>query len=678
MMLSIKLDASVAAGLYLMTFLSPLTLIGLLLVALPLAIHLLVRRRARRLDFPSLKFLRETPSFKLYPRRIRQPLLLALRAAAIILLVIGLARPFLTSRKQPAPVRFILIDASLSMKARGRADAAREQARAIINKLSGNERAAIIAFSSEAKTLSETTADRRKLLEAVECYQPTGGATRYDAGLMEVVTQQRREPQAASEVDIISDFQQAGLEEPFAARHDADLSIVIYPVGSQVDRNAFLTDESVGKNERGVELSATEIVSETDGRRGARRTWTIDALTGVRSGVEWQTEANGQLTGRLKVLDADDFDADDERFFAFQPPREMRVLLIEDEGDASLYLRAALEASSDERASSVKLDRARQLPSNATDLGSYSLVVLTLHGVPRENEASVLTEYARFGGTVWMFLARDLDAESWSALAHREEGRELPFESMTRISGQRLSFGAADTDAPQLRALGESALASLRAVRINAGYTLAPRVSAATLMRWNDGRPAFVSTRVGEGNILLLATSPERASSELGASPSFPALASAILRSTSVVREPLSRTIGEAVRLNVALDADVKITNMEGRVSETKARELARQPLAYFDEPGIYRLEYAGGQKFLAFNSVVGESERALATEDKLKQIFSVEKKENRLGADTSNWREALERSGSAWQYFFIAAFLLMIAELFAAMRQHRITENNP
>jgi hypothetical protein len=660
-----------------MTFLAPLTLICILLVALPLAIHLLVRRRARRLDFPSLKFLRETPSFKLYPRRIRQPWLLALRAAAIILLALGLARPFLTFRKQPTPVRFILLDASLSMKARGRADAAREQARAIINKLSGNERAAIIAFSSEAKTLSETTADRSKLLEAIERYQPDGGATRYDAGIAEVVTQQRREPQAASEVDLISDFQQAGLEEPFALRN-ADQRIVLHPVGSQVDRNAFLTDESVEKNERGVQLSATEIISETDGRGGARHTWTLDALTDERSGIEWRTEASGQLTGRLKVLDADDFDADDERFFAFQPPRETRVLLVEDEGSAGLYLRAALEASSDDGAASVKLDRLRQLPDNEAVLASYSLVVLTLHGAARENEASVLTQYARAGGTVWMFLARDLDAESWSALARKEEGRELPFEGITRISGQRLSFGAADTDAPQLRGLGDGALASLRAVRINAGYALAPRVNAATLMRWNDGSPAFVSTRVGEGSIMLLATSPERASSEMGASPSFPALASSILRSTSVMREPLSRTIGEAVRLNVAPETSVKITNMEGRVSETKARELVRQPLAYFGEAGIYRLEFAGGQKFLAFNSEPSESERALATVDKLKQFFSVEKREHSLGADTGNWGEALERSGSSWRYFLIAAFLLMIAELFVAMRQHKIAADNP
>src|SRR5947207_13235447 len=112
-----------------MVFLSPLMLVGLLLVALPIIIHLLVRRRARRLDFPSLAFLRETPSFKMYPRRIRQPLLLALRAAAIILLVMGLARPLITLHTPThAPVRFILMDASLSMNKLGRAEPALELA----------------------------------------------------------------------------------------------------------------------------------------------------------------------------------------------------------------------------------------------------------------------------------------------------------------------------------------------------------------------------------------------------------------------------------------------------------------------------------------------------------------------------------------------------------------------
>lgn len=660
-----------------MTFLSPLTLIGLLLIALPVAIHLLVRRRARRLDFPSLAFLRETPSFKLRPRRIRQPLLLALRAAAIILLVMGFARPLLLLRRQmTAPVHFILMDASLSMQTRGRTDAAREQARAIVNKLRGNERAGVIAFSSEAKTLAPLSSDRAQLLAAIERYQPTGGAPDYDTAFTEIKTQLRREPQTTGEISIISDFQESALEmqRNIIASRAAPLPVATYLVGAEVERNAFLLDEDARRTERGVELSATEIISDGKGRSGERHSWTLDANVGARPGIEWRTQANGQITGSLSALEPDDFDADDARFFALQPPRETRLLLIDDGTESSLYLRAALEAAGDEGATKIPLDTRRELPGTAADLASYSLVVLTLHGAARAQEMNVLAEYARAGGNVWVLAARDLDAESWNALARSEAGRALPFESLTRLSGAILSFSAMDTDAPQLRALDENSQAALRAARVNAGFAVSQRESASTLMRWNDGSAAFVSEPIGEGTIMLLATSPERASGNLGASPSFPSLVSSILRSTTSAREPLSQTIGEPVRLSIAPDADVKITSMDGRARATKARELVSHPLRYFGEPGIYRLEFAGAEKFLAFNSPGVESERALATVSDLKSFFSVATAEGRRAASANSQREAAERNGAAWEYFLIAAFLLIVAELLVAMRQRRIS----
>jgi hypothetical protein len=166
-----------------MSFLAPVTLIALTLLALPVLIHLLVRRRAKRLDFPALRFLRETPSFRLYPRHIREPLLLALRLTALALLILGLARPFVRFNTGNNQTRIILLDASLSMRTRGRAEAAREQAQAILNKLGAGERAAILTFSTDARVLAEPTADRARLFEALKSFEPTSGAANFRAGL---------------------------------------------------------------------------------------------------------------------------------------------------------------------------------------------------------------------------------------------------------------------------------------------------------------------------------------------------------------------------------------------------------------------------------------------------------------------------------------------------------------
>jgi len=232
-----------------------------------------------------------------------------------------------------------------------------------------------------------------------------------------------------------------------------------------------------------------------------------------------------------------------------------------------------------------------------------------------------------------------------------------------------------DTAAPPLRGLDETSLDALRAVHLSESYLLTPDASSDILMRWSDDAPAFISTRVGRGVIMLLATSPERASGNLGLSSSFPSLASSILSAAAAPAEPLSRTIGEAVRLNIAPDTEIKITDAQGRAVVTKARDVLRRPIVYFKEPGIYRLEFEGREKFVAFNAPVAESERALATTDELKRLFSVNE-EKKAGAENAvAARQALERSGSLWRYFLCAAFLLMIAELFVALRQRKVIE---
>lgn len=661
-----------------MAFLAPFTLLGLLLVSLPFLIHLLIRRRGRRLDFPSLQFLRETPSFKLYPRRLRQPLLLTLRAAAIILLILGMARPLFTFRKQtPETVRFILLDASLSMRTRGRLEAAKQQARALVNKLGKGERASIIVLASVATGLTELTEDREKLMEAIERYEPTGGAVDYSAGIAEIRRQLKGEPLALAAADIISDFQESGLVgQSTASWRDASfLRLTTYPIGEAAKRNAFLMDEVLKKTERGLELTASEIISETEGRWATRHSWMIESDDGATDAIEWRTQSNGQITGRMKILEADDFDADDERYFAFAPLGESRILLIEDGTDATLYLRAALEAVAGEEGTAHSvLDIRQRLPESAAELASYSLVVLTLRGKASESGAEVLTQYASAGGTVWMFLGRDLDTASWNELADGQAQSVLPFKSLVRKSGQAaLGFGAADTTASQLRGLDNSALG---AVRLSEGYDVTPDASSDTLIRWNDNEPALISQRVGRGRSLLLATSLERAAGDLGLSHAFPALTSSILRAAlNSAREPPSQTIGEAVRLSVAPEVEVKIRDVKDNVLVVEARALAMRPGLYFREPGIYQLEFAGQLKFMALNSPASESERQLATTDKLKSHFSGTKAKQIEALRSDGAREAMEYSDSVWRYLLCAAFLLIIAELFVATRQRKLRE---
>ena len=85
-----------------MAWMAPAALLGLGLIALPVAIHLLVHQHARTLAFPSLRFLRETQLAAFRRRRIEDAALLACRAAIIALAAVALAGPVLQTTARSA------------------------------------------------------------------------------------------------------------------------------------------------------------------------------------------------------------------------------------------------------------------------------------------------------------------------------------------------------------------------------------------------------------------------------------------------------------------------------------------------------------------------------------------------------------------------------------------------
>jgi hypothetical protein len=97
---------------------------GALLVAVPILIHLLNRRRFRIVDWAAMEFLLEADKKNRRRVQLENLLLLLLRCLAVLLLALLLARPFdssgLSARLLGAQrfERILLVDDSLSMKAR--------------------------------------------------------------------------------------------------------------------------------------------------------------------------------------------------------------------------------------------------------------------------------------------------------------------------------------------------------------------------------------------------------------------------------------------------------------------------------------------------------------------------------------------------------------------------------
>src|SRR3954451_979314 len=104
------------------TFLNPLLIWGTLLGVIPVVIHLLNRRRFRRVDLAPMRYLKLTVQRNRRRIQIEQLLLLLLRDALPVLLFVFLARPLVTptalqrwSGGGGSASHIVLVDDSLSM-----------------------------------------------------------------------------------------------------------------------------------------------------------------------------------------------------------------------------------------------------------------------------------------------------------------------------------------------------------------------------------------------------------------------------------------------------------------------------------------------------------------------------------------------------------------------------------
>ena len=84
------------------SWINPVALWGLALVAVPIAIHLLVRQHTRTVPYPSLRFVRQTTLAAFRRRSIQDALLLACRIGVVVAAALALAGPIFQTAARTA------------------------------------------------------------------------------------------------------------------------------------------------------------------------------------------------------------------------------------------------------------------------------------------------------------------------------------------------------------------------------------------------------------------------------------------------------------------------------------------------------------------------------------------------------------------------------------------------
>lgn len=341
-----------------LSFLTPLMLAGAALIAVPIVLHLIMRRQPKHVVFPAMRFIQRREEANRRQLRLRHLLLLLLRCMAIVLLALALARPTVKSAgfgvDQEAPVAAALVfDTSPRMnyqhENKTRLAAAQETALWLLPQLPPESEVAVVESGAIAPTFAVDPTAARKRIERLTT---TAGAQAWldlVESALQLVNDSTKE---RKEVYLFTDLAQTAWPAESANRLKLKLdeydevALYVIDVGVEDPRNFALGDvklssETIAKNspvrleanlnrrgpndERSVALYVADEAGQLQKRDEKSFTWLSDQAQSAEFTLPGLPEGTHQ--GMLSIIGDDALDADNVRYFTVDVRPPWRVLI---------------------------------------------------------------------------------------------------------------------------------------------------------------------------------------------------------------------------------------------------------------------------------------------------------------------------------------------------------------
>ena len=609
-----------------MRFLDPAFLFGLLAIGIPVALHLLFRRRVPVLDFPLMRLIERAERSRQPRKRLNRVLLLIARSLILALLALALSRMVLgpgRSVDAAGPVAAVfVVDDSMSTRAAapdGRPvfEHLREQALELLRLLPDGSEAAVLLASDpaagEAAGLGETAAARAALEESEPGLRHLSLAEALQAGVRMLSTA----PLDDRRVVLVSDLARHGFERlELEAGEGAPprLDLLVPPALGGVNRSVSgLEAESLPDGRLAVtarvsawngaapELGAELRVGPAGGERrlAGRARLTPGGGAAIERRFEVADPGGGFGVAELS-LEPDLLPEDDRREAPGFVARRLRVLVVDGDpqnlsfGSETFYLERAL-------APGVGLDFQTEFVTvpelRPEDFAEHDVVLLCNVPELSEERSAALTQAVREG----LGLIVALGDRVSQAVYNGRLAEALP-----------ATLGAPLSRSP---AAGVAALdwgLELPRVGVRTLFGLVPDAGASVPGRLLGGEPLIVEDGLGEGRVVLLATTLDRDWTDLPISPHYLPLLHELVdrvasRRQGSVLEPVTvgavadlstLRLGEGARVRRP-DGSTRAVPADGRYSGTA-------------RPGVYLVE-SGEEAVAAFAVVTDPAESDLA-----------------------------------------------------------------
>ncbi|HUQ86538.1 MAG TPA: BatA domain-containing protein [Vicinamibacterales bacterium] len=486
------------------SFLSPLFLIGAVAAALPILLHLFHRKTEVVIDFPAVSLLTRAPVQQHRRRRLRELLLLALRVAALLLLALSFARPFLAGASAPdsQPLTVIAVDTSMSMTAPGQMDRAREAASRAASAAPGSHALALIGFGDAATVIVDPTTDRLAMASAIAKLTANATGTRFRTALArasEIIgTRDGR-------VVVVTDLQQSGWESNDDGGLGDGVGVEVITVPPPSGNLAITSAE---RRDRRI-IASIQNYSDSAVRTPVRLTAGGKEIAKVDVTVAPRGAADAELLGPLpasgdaevRLEDAAGYPADNVRKVMLDPTPAIPVAIIVADPAGStggLYVERALQVAGNGREFAVDVRDGRDVAKwTEADISRIAAMFVLGTRTLDRNGRQFVRNYLGRGGQVFLAMGPGVDPGTLGDVL----GTNVAFdEAPVRSPGATMI--ASDGRHPIFRpflnpsgALGDVQVQQHRRLNEHDGPTV--------LARFSGGDAALTEQTVGEGRLIM-------------------------------------------------------------------------------------------------------------------------------------------------------------------------------
>lgn len=577
-----------------MTILHPALLgVGLGLVAVPILIHILMRRRRKPVPWGAMRFLLE--AYKTQRRRmtLEQMLLLAARCLLVALLALAIARPMLgggTGAGSNARTLVILLDNSITSDLSEDGQTSLERHRAIATQAlqrldqARGDRAALITLAGPARAVAlPATADIAGVMRAIENTEPTDSGPDYlgAAETLASVLGARDENAPPVSVLLASDFRagQGVGRAPLPALGESVEALLVTsppPPGAgniaieslEPMRSLVVSSGASGALGTGQARVALRRSGSAIGQRGVTSVRLVSdldpSLTLGQDQVRWsegQSEGEALVTidsealtraqyaGSPLVLraeiDPDGLGRDNARRRALEVRESISVGIASPgryagsvgiEGyTPSDWLRLALSPGENSGLGGISLEQVEPGVIDETRLARLDALLLPRPDLIDDGAWERIASFARSGGLVVAFPPGDEGAQLWTDRLTRSLGLRLDIEREARRYASPLGVRPGD-DTPLLSLIAGELEFLAQPVRVQRLLPVGvePQGGASVILAVEDGAPLVVASPpagdAGRGLVVLFASAIDTQWSDLPTKPLLVPLLQEIVR----------------------------------------------------------------------------------------------------------------------------------------------------